>query len=199
MDFMSYANLHKVRNDARTLLNSSELLRHSGQTFQTFFKHFAVAGRWAYGAEKKRTVFEDKMGWPGRDTWVNGTVSQRIEVLSMHETATWLSLGIIFVLVLILVVLTVSLQIVYPKHAMQHRVECLADVLAMVAGNDELVRMGKEMGVEGVRKSRVKTKLGWFKDGRGVVRWGVEIDDGSVEWVDGPEKRPVGEAEELAG
>jgi hypothetical protein len=189
MDFMSYANLHKVNNDAQALLNASELLRHSEQTFQTFFKHFAASGRWEYGSTtKRRTVFEDLYG---DYISINGTVTHQIEVLAMNETATWLSLAIIFVLAIVLVVLIVSLQKVYPKSSMQHHVECLADVLSMVAGSDELVTMSRELGVEGMKRCGAQAKLGWFRDRRGVVRWGVEIADGDVQWVDGPEESAV--------
>jgi hypothetical protein len=31
--------------------------------------------------------------------------------------------------------------------------------------------------------------LGWFRDRRGIVRWGIEIVDAEgVEWTDGPEE-----------
>ncbi|KAJ4369882.1 hypothetical protein N0V83_005646 [Neocucurbitaria cava] len=161
MDFMSYANLHKVRNDPTALLDTTLLLRHSEKTFQTFFKHFAVSGHWVdAGGDTESAVFEEKQGpYSSEDLWVNGTVAERIEIPSMNETATWLSLSIIFVLVVILVVL-ISLQIVYPKNSMQHHVECLADVLAMVAGSDELLKMSREVGIEGVERSGVQTKLG---------------------------------------
>ncbi|CAO2648819.1 Nn.00g097680.m01.CDS01 [Neocucurbitaria sp. VM-36] len=179
MDFMSYANLHKVGNDPTALLDTTLLLRHSEKTFQTFFKHFSVSGRWVDTAVRTESaVFEEN-----DHLLVNGTISERIEILSMNETATWLSLAIIFVLVVILVVLIVSLQVVYPKDSMQHHVECLADVLAMVAGSDELLKMSREVGIEGVKRSGVQAKLGWFRDKRGAVRWGVEIADGDVEWV----------------
>jgi hypothetical protein len=63
----------------------------------------------------------------------------------MNETATWFSLGIIFFLILSILIL--SLQVVYPSSCMQRHVECLADVLVMVAGSEELVRMVHERGV----------------------------------------------------
>lgn len=126
-------------------------------------------------------MFDDREGWSTPEIWINGTVSQHMEILALNETATWLSLSIIIILGVILVILTVSLQVVYPKSSMQHRVECLADVLAMVAGSDELAKMVRDEGVEVMKESGVRTKLGWFRDKRGVVRW-------DVEWLDGPEK-----------
>lgn len=72
---------------------------------------------------------------------------------------------------------------------MQRHVECLADVLLMVAGSDGLLQLVHERGVEGLKKSDVITRLGWFRDRRGIVRWGIEIVDAEgVEWIDGPEE-----------
>jgi hypothetical protein len=104
----------------------------------------------------------------------------------MNEVATWLSLGIIFILIVILSVLIVSLQVVYPTSCVQHHVECLADVLVMVAGSDELKRLMHEQGLEHLETCSVETRLGWFRDKRGVVRWGIEVVDGDVEWLEGP-------------
>jgi hypothetical protein len=183
MDFMSYANLHKVGNDPNALLDTALLLDHSEKTFQTFFKHFAVSGNWlASGNIPKSTVFQQKQGLYSSN--INGTVTERIEILSMNETATWLSVAILVVLIVILVVLIVSLQVVYPKNSMQHRVECLADVLAMIASSEELVNMAHETDIGKMEGSSVQTRLGWFRDKRGDVSWGVEIADGSVEWVE---------------
>jgi hypothetical protein len=119
---------------------------------------------------------------------VNGTFTECIKVLAMNETTTWLSLSIIFLLIIILVVLIASLQIVYPSTSMQHHVQCLADVLLMVAGSDELVGLVHEHGIIGVENSGVKTRLGWFKDKRAVARWGIEVADGHVEWMGAPEE-----------
>jgi hypothetical protein len=185
MDLMSYANLHQVKNDPRALLDKALLLTHSEKTFQTFFKHFAVSGKW-YGSniEPESAVFQQRQGAYSEDQWVNGTVIERIEILSMNETATWLSVAILIVLILILFALIASLQVIYPKDSMQHRVECLADVLAMIAGSDELLHMAHKMSIEEMEKSGVQTRLGWFRDKRGAVRWGVEVADEIVEWVD---------------
>lgn len=186
MDFMSYANFHLAGSNPTTLLNNTALFEYSEKTFQTFFKHFATKGKWTYGGPAKSSVYDNDYG-PGSAEEVNGTFTERIEVLAMNETATWLSLGIIFVLIAIIIVLIISLQIIYPKDSMQHRVECLADILLMVAGSDEFVKLVHDRGVAGLEESDVKTKLGWFKDKRGVVRWGVEVADVDVEWVDAPE------------
>ena len=133
MEFMSYVDLHKVHKDAGALLNATELFRHSKHTFLTFFKHFAIDGRWSYGKREPLAV-SDEQTLSTRGLRVRGTYSQRIEVLGMRETTPWLSLAIIFVLAMILMVLTVALQIEYPRDLMQHLVECLADVLGHGGG-----------------------------------------------------------------
>jgi hypothetical protein len=183
VDFMSYANWHLAGKDSAALVNTTTLFAHSEKTFQTFFKHFANTGTAnlngipgnGYG---NRPTYEDVLS-PDN---INGTFTTRFEVLTMNETATWISLVIIFLLIVILSILIVSLQAVYPSSCMQRHVECLADVLVMVAGSDELTRVVRERGVEGFEKSEEKTKLGWFRDRRGVIRWGVEVVGKDVEW-----------------
>jgi hypothetical protein len=165
MDFMSRANFFQAGDDPTALLNASALIEYSQHTFQTFFKHFVARGK----VGKKNAFWNDYV-----DGRINGTVAQRIQVLKMNETATWLSLAIIFVLIAILAVVIVALHIVYPKTCMEHPVECLADTLMMVAGSDEFVDLVHEGGIE---KSGVRTRLGWFKDKRGEDRWGIEVVD----------------------
>jgi hypothetical protein len=188
MDFMSYANYYLANKDPTLLLDPEKLLQHSEKTFQTFFKHFAATGTTTLGTGQTRSaVYDDSRRFLSEEDRINWTLSERIDILTMNETATWLSLAIIFALIVILVVVIVALQTVYSSDSMQFRVECLADVLLMVAGSDEVIRMVHERGVEGMKKSGVMTRLGWFRDKRGVVRWGIEVVGGNVEWVDGLE------------
>jgi hypothetical protein len=190
MDYMSYANFVLANKDPTALLNSTLLQQHSEKTFQTFFKHFVTGANWTYGAEGpgSRAAYEYHEAYWMRSEKFDGIITERIEVLSMNKVATWLSLTILFLLMIVLVILIVALQVVYPRTSMLRHVECLADVLAMVAGSDELVRWVNEVGVEGMERVGIKTRLGWFRDKRGVVRWGVKIVDGNVEWVDGPDE-----------
>jgi hypothetical protein len=181
MDFVSYASYILAGAQPTALLDGATLQVHSEKTLQTFFKHFVTSGRWTYGSEEKTAAYEDTMWYADR---ADGEVSERIEVLTMNAVATWLSLGIVFLLMGILCVLIVVLQVVYPREAMQRRVECLGDVLGMVAGSDGLVGLVREGKIVG---EGPKMRLGWFRDRRGTVRWGVEAV-GEVEWVDGPEE-----------
>jgi hypothetical protein len=170
MDFMSRANFFQADDDPSALLNASTLIEYSQHTFQTFFKHFVASG-----SLDGESAFWNKYV----DGRINGTVVQRMQVLKMNETATWLSLAIIFLLIAILAVVIVALHIVYPKTCMEYPVECLADTLMMVAGSDEFVDLVHEGSIE---KSGVRTRLGWFKDKRGEDRWGIEVvNDGQEE------------------
>ncbi|CAN9225305.1 unnamed protein product [Alternaria alternata] len=206
VDFMSYANWHLANKNSDALLNTTTLLRHSEKTLQTFFKHFAHSGSSHLGGSRPdddsgRAVYDNAHGW--RDGAINATFTERFEVLVMNEVATWISLTILILLIIILIVLIVSLQIVYPSSSLQHPIECLADVLTMVAGSDGLIGLIEEQGVEGFANSDKMTRLGWFKDRRGAVGWGVELVDAEgIEWVDGPEAaRPdeVGDEESSVG
>jgi hypothetical protein len=162
MDFMSYSNYHLVDKDPSALLDPDILLRQSEKTFQTFFKHFTTTERHTFYGTSMPAVYDivEPLHFDHFSRQVNGTLSERIEILVMNETATWLSLTIIFLLIVILIILIVSLQIVYPSTSMQRHVECLADVLLMVAGSDGLLRLVHERGVEGLKKSDVITRVG---------------------------------------
>ncbi|KAF2624592.1 hypothetical protein BU25DRAFT_493566 [Macroventuria anomochaeta] len=189
MDYMSYANFVLANKDPTALLNTTLLQQYSETTFQTFFKHFVTTANWTYGdaSSVSRAAYEELWGYYKQTEKFNGTITERIEILSMNKVATWLSLTILFLLMTILVTLVATLQMDYPSTSMLRHVECLADVLAMIAGSDELVRSVNELGVEGMEKAGMKTRLGWFRDKRGTVRWGVEVVDGKVEWLNGPE------------
>ncbi|OAL53707.1 hypothetical protein IQ07DRAFT_317344 [Pyrenochaeta sp. DS3sAY3a] len=179
MDFMSYANYVLANQNHTALFDVETLCKYSERTFQTFFKHFMASARWG----DERAVYERIDPQNAESTKV--TVSTRTKSLGMSKTATWLSLAIIFLLIIILIVLMISLEIVYPKTSMQRNIDCIADVLLMVAGSDDLVTFIHENDERVLKKSTAKTRLGWFRDKRGVVRWGVEFED-EVEWVDNP-------------
>lgn len=132
---------------------------------------------------------------------MNGTFLERVQILAMNGTATWACVTILITLMIILGILIMSLQVVYPSSSLQCRIECLADVLAMVAGSDALISMIQERGVEGFTKSGRMTRLGWFEDRRGHIRWGVELVDAEgVKWVDKPDEASlnvIGDVESL--
>tara|TARA_R110002003_G_scaffold68_14_gene6177 strand:+ start:13313 stop:13774 length:462 start_codon:yes stop_codon:yes gene_type:complete len=86
MDFMSYANYYLANKDPTLLLDPEKLLQHSEKTFQTFFKHFAATGTTTIETGQTRSAVYD--AFPGLWIGSNGTLSERIEVLTMNETAT---------------------------------------------------------------------------------------------------------------
>ncbi|KNG48318.1 hypothetical protein TW65_05227 [Stemphylium lycopersici] len=87
------------------------------------------------------------------------TFTDRTKVFAMNETATSLSFAIILVLIFILIALIISLEVVYPSHCPQRNVECLADVLAIIAGSDRLIELIQKNVIENLEKSDAKTKL----------------------------------------
>jgi hypothetical protein len=57
-----------------------------------------------------------------------------MEILTTNEMAMWLSLTITFPLLTV-----IAMQTIFPSSMLQHHIECLADVLLMVAGSDGFV------------------------------------------------------------
>ena len=90
--------------DPNVLLDTDVLLNYTQRTFQTFFQHFASQTKWLDGqmmAYESTTADESKQ--------IEVTLTQRIETLNMVPSATWLSLAIIFILIIILAILIVAL------------------------------------------------------------------------------------------
>ncbi|KAF2026691.1 hypothetical protein EK21DRAFT_103043 [Setomelanomma holmii] len=187
MDFILYANYYLANKDPTLLLDPEKLPQYSEKTFQTLFKHFVATATTTLGTGRTQRAESGRMSYQNSNNG-NDTISERVEALTMNETATWLSLAIIFILVVILITVIVAMHTVCPSTLIQHQIECLADVLVMVPGSDELLSMVHEKGVEGMETSGVKTRLGWFRDRRGLVRWGIKVIGGDVEWVDGPDE-----------
>jgi hypothetical protein len=189
MDFMSYANYHLAGKDPTALLNNTALFEHSQHAFQTFFKHFAARGKVTLSGLPQNAVWREYTDVGGSDyppESIHSTVTQHMEILTMNETATWLSLAIMFLLIIVIAAVIVTLQTVYPRTCMQHPVECLADELRLIAGSDNFMQLVHTQSIQAMKKSGVQTSLGWFKDGKGIIRWGIEVVDGNVEWVNGP-------------
>jgi hypothetical protein len=180
MDFPSYSNYFLANKDSKALLDEATLLNHSQKTFQTFFQHFASNTKWTDGEPivYKRAAKDSKES-------VQVTTTDRIEVLAMVDSATWLCLAIIFVLMIILITLTISLRIVYPPTIMSQKVETLADMLNLISGSDELLARVEGISGYDLNRSSMRTRLGWFKDQSGDVRWGIEVED-AVDWVERP-------------
>jgi hypothetical protein len=182
MDFMSYANLFQANMDPLVLLDPATLEKYSQRTFQTFFQHFASKTKWIDGQSMVyKNAPDDRAGK------FEVATTQRIETLNMVASATWLSLAIIFILVVILSICIVTLKIVYPDNIMRNNIECIADVLVLIEGSEALLQCAERHDTNMLTDNGLRTRLGWFKDREGVVRYGVEIVDApGVEWIEKP-------------
>jgi hypothetical protein len=168
--------------DPLALLDPATLEKYSQRTFQTFFQHFASKTKWIDG---QSMVYKDAPDDRAGEFEV--TTTQRIETLTMVASATWLSLAIIFILVIILSICIVTLKIVYPHSIMRNNIECIADVLVLIEGSEALLQCAERHDANMLTDNGLRTRLGWFKDREGVVRYGVEIVDApGVEWIEKP-------------
>lgn len=182
MDFMSYSNFIAVDRDPRALLDSETMINNSRSTFQTFFQHYASRTRWTDG----QLIAYDRLEADGKNM-MTVTTSERIEILTMSSIATWLCVAILALLIIILAILMVSLKFVYPHNLMQHNVRCLDDAIAMVEASHGFLEQVARYGPEGLKESDIRSKLGWFRDKQGQVRWGIEIvDHDDVHWAEKP-------------
>jgi hypothetical protein len=183
MDFMSYANLFQANMDPLALLDPTTFEKYSQRTFQTFFQHFASKAKWIDG----QSMVYEKLTDPAAEK-IEVTTTQRIETLTMVPSATWLSLAIIFILIVILSICIVVLKIVYPHDIMRNNIECLADVLVLIEGSEALLQCAERHDARMLMDDGLRTRLGWFKDREGVVRYGIEIVDApGVEWIGKPD------------
>ena len=62
-------------------------------------------------------------------------------------------------------------------------VECIADMLVLMAGSERLLNLIKEKGVEKlIKEDKVKPRFRWVQDSSGVMRWRIElVEDTEVE------------------
>lgn len=202
LDFMSYASYVQTGNDPQALLDKDTLLQQTQKTFTTFFQHYVSStvsyetGGWAYqpiGASLKdlgppapgiNPQFEPNgkpvvqvADLPAQNTRRNATATMttRVEVLRMNRTAFWLSVAL-FIWLALTTLLIAVLQRWYFGN-LHHNIDCIADVLVLIAGSDNMLAMLKEKGVEGMMKENVNMKLRWFQGDDGAQRWGIEIVD----------------------
>jgi len=71
---------------------------------------------------------------------------------------------------------------------MQRNITYIADMLVLIAGSDNLLKLIKKRGVDLNSEKSVFTRLGWFRKSDGEVRYGIEIigRENAVEWVAAP-------------
>jgi hypothetical protein len=201
MDFMSYAAYSGVKLDPTALLNAEVLFNTSRKVFSTFFQHFAhnnispKNGGYVYqpaGLQVSMTPpminykdmkyytpngniaprFEDVSRNTNKTT--PATMKIRVEILQINITAFWIAIGIlIWVITAIAILAAVQRQ---HYSGMMRNVECIADVLVLIAGSEQLLAAVTEQGLDSILKEdKTFTELGWFSDPDGTRRWRIEV------------------------
>ncbi|KAH3984651.1 hypothetical protein HBH98_160680 [Parastagonospora nodorum] len=132
--------------------------------------------------------FEDVVRNTSQTT--TATTSTRVEVLRINPVAFWLSTGILIWLIITISIFTAVKKRYYS--GMMRDVECIADVLVLIAGSDRLIAAINDRDANAMLKdSKIRTRLGWFRDPDGTMRWRIDlVDDEDVR------KRPIRLGEE---
>lgn len=219
MDFMTYSMYSLAGKDPSALIDPDTFSKYASQTFSTFFQHFASnnvsleTGSWAYQPINASLPHDlapaiDDIFMPSSEpaatqdvihpiSHTNRTVTaratRRVELLRMNEVAVWLSIGILGWLILTTAVVALLQRRFLGR--MMRNIQCMGDVLVLIAGSENLIRIVKEIQtgqISAANTRDMRTRLGWFLDQNGEVRWGIELErrylDGpEVEWVDDPQ------------
>ncbi|KAJ6020520.1 hypothetical protein N7540_006024 [Penicillium herquei] len=221
MDFMTYSMWSMAGKNSQALLNTTTFTELAEKTYTTFFQHFvsqnlsAQTGGWAY--QRINASLPSTLGpvvdivdnyMPGttaskyQDTMhpishtnrtVSAEITQRVELLQMNTIAVWLSVSIMIWLIFTTIIVAVLQRRYFGS--LVRNVECLGDVLVLIAGSANFLQVVREIEsgklVEGAYED-LRTRLGWFVDEDGGLRWGIEMEerfkDGpGVHWVSEPE------------
>jgi hypothetical protein len=201
IDFMSYAAYADTGHDPTALLDAKTLAEKSQKVFSTFFQHFvsnnlsSEDGNWVlqpFGQQLKINPpmeflplqytpggsvapnFEDIVRNTSRTVTV--TISSHVEMLRMNTVAFWIATSILIWL-LITIAIFASVQRRY-YGGMMRNVECIADILVLIAGSERLLTAIRENGIDTIMKEdRLLTRLGWFRDTDGTMRWRIDVVD----------------------
>ncbi|KAH7119731.1 hypothetical protein B0J11DRAFT_68808 [Dendryphion nanum] len=207
MDIMTYSMSTIAGSDMDALSNYTTLVNAANRTFQTYFQHFvhnklslSDDGWTTYQRIDERLPNDlsqpittngtriPQRTFPNLSTSpeVVATVSNRTQLLHMNAVATYISVAILIWLIGTSLVVAV-LQRRYTRYMIRN-VESIADILVLIAGSENFLRLVQERGVSLKRDRNIMTRLGWFKGRDGEVRWGVEVVGGPdpVEWVSKP-------------
>ncbi|KAI4605840.1 hypothetical protein J4E80_010373 [Alternaria sp. BMP 0032] len=199
LDFMSYAAYAQVGFDPTALLDPEVLARTSSTVFSTFFQHFVnsnlsrESGGYVYqprGMELKINAPMDDMPIqympdgsiaPKFEDIVRNTnatttaeLSTQVEVLQMNLVAFWIATSILIWLIITIIILG-SVQRKY-YGGMMRNIECIADVLVLIAGSERLLEVIREKGFDAiVKEDKMLTRMGWFRDVDGTMRWRIDL------------------------
>jgi hypothetical protein len=102
------------------------------------------------------------------------TLTTSVETLSLNKKAFWVATGILVSLTCIMVTFIILNQ--NYSGGMIRNVECIADVIVLIAGSERLLALVQEKGIEAiVKEDKIHTQLSWFEDDDGKQRWGIEL------------------------
>lgn len=219
MDFMSYAMYTQASRDPTALLDPETFTKLAQKTFTTFFQHFVSnnisleTGGWGYQVinaslpDTLGPVLELQNGYlPGTkaakyqdilhpishtNRTVAAQITQRVELLQMNSTAVWLSMGILGWLIGTMAVVSVLQKRYFGS--LRRNIECLGDVCVLIAGSANLLQLARDIRAGRLAPGdykHLRTRLGWFVDVDGRLRWGIEMEESyaegpGVRWVDG--------------
>ncbi|KAF1960031.1 hypothetical protein CC80DRAFT_590362 [Byssothecium circinans] len=206
LDFMSYASYMQVNKDAASLLDADVLLEQTQKTFTTFFQHHVSStlslkdGGWAFqpigtnlngigiavkgtpqqiAPNGKPAVPVSQLPALNTQRQFNATMTTRVEVLRMNRIAFIICMTLLGWLTITIMVVAALEKWYFGD--LRRNVECIADVLVLVAGSEKLLALVREKGVDGLKGQDIKTRLGPFRDAEGKMRWGIEVvEDGEV-------------------
>ncbi|KAJ4989425.1 hypothetical protein SVAN01_05150 [Stagonosporopsis vannaccii] len=200
-DFMSYASYALAGSDPNALLEIETLIKNSQKVFTTFFQHYVSSsisldtGGWAYqpigsNLKVKEPVvyipqllpngnvapkFED-VSLQNTSRTVSASLSTRVPVLRINTVAFWVAATIMAWLLATLLMFA-ALQRWYLS-GMKRNIECMADILVLVAGSERLMQLIEQKGVNALMaEDRIHTRLGWYRDDDGTMRWRIDVVD----------------------
>jgi hypothetical protein len=106
------------------------------------------------------------------------TLTVSVETLSLNKKAFWTATGILASLTCIMVAFIILNQSYLG--GIIRNVECIADVIVLIAGSERLLALVQEKGIETiVKEDKILTQLNWFEDADGKQRWGIELAESS--------------------
>lgn len=220
MDFMTYSMYTLAGRDPKRLSDPDTFNELAQRTFATFFQHFVSneismeTGSWGY--QKINASLPKELG-PGleiENNYLPGTkaskhqdvmhpishtnrtvearLTRRVELLQMNSVAVWLSISIMAWLIITTVVVALLQKRYFGS--LVRNVECLGDVLVLIAGSTNLLQVVREIQAGRLLPEsyeHLRTKLGWFVDEDGGLRWGVEMEESygegpGVHWISAP-------------
>ena len=201
IDFMSYAAYADVGYDPTALLDAKTLAERSQKVFSTYFQHFmsnnisSEYGNWVLQPIGQHLHVGPPMSFmptqyvPGgsvtpnfedftRNTsqTVTVTISGHVEMLRINTVAFWIATSILTWLLIIIGIFASVQQRYYG--GMMRNVECIADILVLIAGSERLLTAIRENGIDTILKEdSLLTQLGWFRDPDGTKRWRIDVVD----------------------